>query len=124
MKRVTTLLTAAVLLVGGASTASAKDETEQFIDLMSRYLTLSDQVVDIAGRPEASIFLAVEGIYEVYEKKRDAKGAITHLSRILSDTQSQTVRNLVRFKLLDIYKETGEADLALEQLDLIIKENS
>ena len=100
------------------------NEQAQSINLMNQYLSLSEQVVDIASRPESTIFMAVEGIFEVYEQRKDAPGAIEHLERILADSNNQTVRNIVRLKLRDIYKETGQIDKALDQLDLVIKENS
>ncbi len=116
----------ALLLALSAPIANAQspDEQAQFVQLMNQYLDLSEQVVSIASRPEATIFMAVEGIFEVYEQRKDAPGAIKHLERILADSSNQTVRNIVRLKLRDIYKETGQADKALEQLDLVIQENS
>ncbi len=114
----------------GAGPAAAADQPDaqkmdHFVTLMSKYLSLADQVVSVANRQDAAIFLAIEGIFEVYEQRKDAPGAVRHLNRILeTHAQDRTVRNLVRFKLRDIYKETGQMDKALEQLDLIISENS
>ena len=117
-----TMITAAILVSPGAVAAS---EQEAFVDLMNQYLALGNAVVDTAERPEAAIFLAIEGIFEVYEQRRDAPNAIQHFERMLKDYgENQTVRNLIRFKLRDIYKETGQSDKALEQLDLIVAENA
>ncbi len=105
--------------------ASAQEDSQEMVDLMNSYLTLADRVVDAAERPQAAIFMAIEGIYEIYEKRRDAPGAVRHLSKILDQhPNDRVVRNLVRLKLSDIYKETGEPDKALEQMDLIIVENA
>ncbi len=101
------------------------DDQEDFLLLMNQYLELGNMVVDTAERPEASIFLAIEGIFEVYENRRDAPGAVKHFERLLAEHgDNQTVRNLIRFKLRDIYKETDQVDKALEQLDLIVSENA
>lgn len=120
--------TALVLMLAITPAAVAQpnpEEGERFVRLMSQYLQLADQVVQIASHREAAVFLALEGVFEVYEQRRDAPGAVRHLERMLKDYGSDpTVRNLIRFKLRDIYKETGQADKALEQLDLIIKENA
>ncbi len=122
MKRI---ILSTTLLMLSLTTASAEDNPGQFVSLMSQYLDLANQVVDVAEHDEAAIFLAIEGIFEIYEKRRDAPGAVKHLQGILDNHGSnRVVRNLVRFKLRDIYKETGEMDKALEQLDLIIKENA
>lgn len=116
------VITAAMMVAPGASAAG---EQEAFVDLMNQYLALGNAVVDTAERPEAAIFLAIEGIFEVYEQRRDAPNAIQHFERMLREHgENQTVRNLIRFKLRDIYKETGQSDKALEQLDLIVAENA
>ena len=116
------VIAAAILVAPGASAAG---EQEAFVDLMNQYLALGNAVVDTAERPEAAIFLAIEGIFEVYEQRRDAPNAIQHFERLLREHgENQTVRNLIRFKLRDIYKETGQSDKALEQLDLIVAENA
>ena len=127
MKTVKLLMASTVICLGlSGAPAQAQDVNEQaqFIGLMSQYLELSNQIVALTGTPEGAIFMAVEGIFEVYEERRDAPSAIKHLERILDDTRNQTVRNIVRLKLRDIYKETGQSDKALEQLDMIIKENA
>jgi hypothetical protein len=117
-----TAISAALL---AAPAANAAGEQGAFVQLMSQYLALGNAVVDTAERPEAAIFLAIEGIFEVYEQRRDAPNAVQHFERMLEDYgENQTVRNLIRFKLRDIYKETGQSDKALEQLELIIAENA
>jgi len=111
--------------VGVANAQNKVDETQQFVALMSQYLTLTDQAVNVAKSPDASVFLAIEGIYEIYEQRRDAPGAVKHLVRLLDQYGSnQAVRNMIRLKLRDIYKETNDAEKALEQLELIIRENA
>ena len=70
-----------------STSASAKDNPEQFIGLMSQYLGLANQVVDTASRPEATAFLAIEGIFEIYEQRRKtelslmARGIYRHAAR-------------------------------------------
>lgn len=116
-----TAVTAALLL---APTANA-NEQEDFLQLMNQYLALSNAVVDTAARPEAAVYIAIEGIFEVYEQRRDAPSAVQHFERMLEQYgDNQTVRNLIRLKLRDIYKETGQTDKALQQLDLIVAENA
>ncbi|MEM7707845.1 MAG: hypothetical protein AAF358_19995 [Pseudomonadota bacterium] len=126
MIRRTTLLTTAILASLWLTPVRAQDaNAAQFVTLMNDYLSLADKVVDTAERREAAVFLAIEGIFEVYEQRRDAPSAVQHLNRILDSYENdRVVRNLVRFKLRDIFKETGDAEKALEQLDLIIAENA
>lgn len=104
--------------------AQDQDDPAAFVELMSSYLGLSERVVDMASSPEASVYLAIEGIVEIYEQRRDGPGAVAHLKRILDQHGSnQAVRNIVHLKLRDVYKETGDAKAALAQLDQIIAEN-
>ena len=113
------------VLSAASSAEAAEDDPGKYVGLMSQYLTLTEQVSDVASRPESTLFLAVEGIFEIYEQRRDAPAAIKHLERILADHgNNRTLRNIVRLKLRDIYKETGQGDKALEQLDLMIDENA
>lgn len=116
-----TAVTAALLMAPAASA----NEQEDFLQLMNQYLALSNAVVDTAARPEAAVYIAIEGIFEVYEQRRDAPSAVQHFERMLNEYgDNQTVRNLIRLKLRDIYKETGQTDKALQQLDLIVAENA
>lgn len=121
------LLIAALTL--GLSSANAQDgpkpETVAYIDMMDRYLEISSKVVQIAGNKDAAVHLALEGINEIYEKRRDGPGAERHLRELLDKYgTNQTVRNLIRFKLRDVYKETGQVDKALAELETIIAENT
>ena len=118
------LASTAVTAVLLAPSANA-NEQEDFLQLMNQYLALSNAVVDTAARPEAAVYIAIEGIFEVYEQRRDAPSAVQHFERMLKEYgDNQTVRNLIRLKLRDIYKETGQTDKALQQLDLIVAENA
>lgn len=120
-----TLLLAVLTGAAAIPSALAQENPQEMVALMNDYLNLADKVVDTAQQREKAIFLAVEGIFEVYEQRRDAPGAVRHLTRILDQhSDDRVVRNLVRFKLRDIYKETGDMDKALEQLDLIVAENT
>ncbi len=108
------------------TTAQAQNpgQAREFVSLMSDYMSLVDQVVAASGNEEAAVFMAIEGIYEVYEHGKDAPGAIRHFERLLEEYgDNRTVRTMLRLKMRDIYKEIGQPDKVLEQLDLIIAEN-
>ena len=117
----------ALLLVAPVSAFGEEEdfETQQaFISIMDGYLDLSRDVVELAEKPEATVFLAIEGIVEIYEARDEMGRAIDHLRRIMAAyPDNLVVRNLVNFKLKDIYVETGQADKALEVLDAVIAEN-
>ena len=132
LRRQTRLLSAvaavfAVLLLAGSVPVAGDEEqsSKEFIGVMSGYLQLSDHLVEMAARPETTIYFAIEGIVEIYEAKGERAQAIGHLQRMLEEHgDNQTVRNLIRFKLRDLYNQTGQSAKALEQLEQVMKENS
>lgn len=118
----------ALVAAGPTSGQPGPDEAPQmarFIGLMDSYLALSDRWVGMLEQPDRAVFLAIEGITEIYEKSGRKAEAIPHLEAILErHPDDQAVRNAVRFKLRDLYKETGQADKALAELDRIVAENA
>ena len=105
--------------------ADGEGEAFEFIDLMGNYLGLSNDWVETATEPDTAVYLAIEGITEIYEQRGEKAKAIPHLVEIArKNANNRAVRNIARFKLRDLYNETGRSDKALEQLELIIEENS
>ena len=79
----------------------------------------------MASEPDTAVYLAIEGITEVYENRGEKAKAIPHLLAIVEQSaNNRALRNVARFKLRDLYNETGRSDKALEQLELIIQENA
>ena len=116
----------AVLLSMAAPLSSADDADVQieFIEIMTGYLDVTERIVALASTQEASVYFAVEGIVEIYEDRGELARAIPHLRKVLEQyPDNRAVRNIVRFKLRDVYKETGQADLALQELEAVIQEN-
>ncbi|RMH22307.1 MAG: hypothetical protein D6696_03725 [Acidobacteria bacterium] len=131
-KRLTTWVIALVICLGLLAVAGTSrgqhgmpGEAEMhFIKLMDQYLNLSDRFVALAGEPVSAAYLAIEGIVEIYENRGEKARAIPHLQRILErQGDDRAIRTLIRFKLRDLYNETGHSDKALEELDRIIEEN-
>ena len=99
-------------------------EEKFFIDSLDGYMDVSEKFISLAGRREAVIFFAIEGIVEIYERRNELAKAPPHLQKILKKyPDNKTIRNVVRFKLRDVYNDTGQADLALQELEAIIAEN-
>ncbi len=136
MKAYTKLLTAALLigvvLLAGLSPAVARDHREEaesgeemeFIDLMDKYLTLSQRAAAIASQPDASVFLAIEGIVEIYEERGAMDQAIEHLNRLIKESpNNRALRTIARFKLREIYSDLEMSSKALSELDQIISDH-
>lgn len=99
-------------------------EREDFIEQVQGYLDISEKYLTLANRKDAAVFFAVEGIVEIHEERGEKAKAIPVLEKILEKyPDNQTVRNIIRFKLRDVYRETGKADLALAELAAVINEN-
>ena len=101
------------------------DEGEmEFVEILDGYMDVSEKFINMAGQQEAAVFFAIEGIVEIYEDRNELAKAPQHLQKILKKyPDNKTIRNIVRFKLRDVYNDTGKSDLALKELETIIAEN-
>lgn len=119
------ILGTAFFTTPSAGQPGGEQDPRQFIDLMDNYLGLSERWVAMASKPDTAVFLAIEGIIEVYEHRGEKAKAIPHLLAIVEKSNNdRALRNVARLKLRDLYNETGRSDKALEQLELVIKENA
>lgn len=117
-------LIAAVIVSMTFAIPSAQADDHDFLEEVNSYLDISQKYLNLADRKEAAIFFAVEGIVEIYEDRGEKANAVPALQQILEQyPDNQTVRNVVRFKLRDVYRETGKADMALAELQAVITEN-
>ncbi|MEL6202957.1 MAG: hypothetical protein AAFR39_11435 [Pseudomonadota bacterium] len=97
---------------------------DEEIDQLGAYLELAEQYIDLANRPEAAVFFAVEGIVEIHEARGEKAKAIETLSAMLEKFPANTAaRNLIRFELRDLHAEMGDAAGALAQLEAVIEDN-
>ncbi len=121
------MLAGGFFAVAGNSQASEADthSPHEFIALMRDYLSVGERWVAMVSENESRAYLAIEGIIEIYEGRGAKADAIGHLRRLLDDrSTSPTVRTLLRFKLRDLYNETGQGDKALAELDRVLAEAS
>ncbi|MEM8934680.1 MAG: tetratricopeptide repeat protein [Acidobacteriota bacterium] len=117
-------LTATLVLISAPTLADETEQTE-FIGVMHGYLQVAEQYTALTTRSDSAVYFAIEGIVEVYERRGELDKAVQHLEKILdAHGENQAIRNLVRFKLRDLYNETGRSQRALEELDRIIAENA
>ena len=108
-----------------AAPAIAQEAEGAEIELFLGYMEIAEQFLSFANRTDAAVFFAVEGVVEIHEDRGELAAAIPVLLGFLDQyPEDQAVRNLIRFKLRDLYRDTGQAEQALEQLRLVIEENS
>ena len=107
------------------SHVEAQEIGVETLELFQTYLDLAEQFVGFTTEQEATVFLAVEGIAEIYEGRGEQAAAIPVLEAALDQYPDDlAARNIIRFKLRDLYNETGQAEQALAQLQAILEENS
>ncbi len=100
------------------------DDNQDFIEQIQDYLELSEQYVALAKQKENAVFFAIEGIVEIHQERGEQAKAVPSLRKVLEQfPDNQAVRNIIHLKLRDLLRETGQADLALVQLETLIAEN-
>ncbi len=98
---------------------------QNFLKLMHSYLEISSQWYSLVSNREIAVYLAVDGIVELYEQKGDKMGAIPVLRDLMKRYgDNPTIRTIIRFKIRDILKDSGRVDEALKELMAIIDENA
>ena len=123
------LVVLAVLLTGLSTGIADQERAEHseevaFINLMDKYLALSQRVAAIASQPDASVFLAIEGIAEIYQERGEMDKAIEHLNRLIKESpNNRALRTIARFKLREIYGDLEMTSKALSELDQIIADH-
>lgn len=127
-----TTVTAVVMVLLAALGASplqaqSRAEVEQvemmtrFINLLSTYLDVADHWVEMLSQREKAIYLAAEGIKELYENKGNKLDAVPHLRKIAQRYPgNRVIQAVIHFEIRDIYKDSGQPDKALEELEKVI----
>ncbi|MEM7408226.1 MAG: hypothetical protein AAF458_23255 [Pseudomonadota bacterium] len=104
--------------------AEEHDDDGNELELIESYLEVADRVVRMAAKREVTIFFAIEGIAETYQAQGDLDAALARFEAMLKEHEGdQTVRNLILFKMRDIYEERGQPKKTLAVLDRVIAEN-
>ena len=98
---------------------------QNFLKLMHSYLEISSQWYSLVSNREIAVYLAVDGIVELYEQKGNKMDAIPVLRDLMKRYgNNPTIRTIIRFKIRDILKDNGRVDEALKELMAIIDENA
>ena len=93
-----------------------------FLDLMGNYLSVAEKYVKLASSEETAMYLVIEKTVELYEHSGSKVKAIPELRRILVKYEDNlTIRNMVHLKIADLYKENGQIEKALDELNEIVE---
>ncbi len=94
-----------------------------FLEVMSKYIQITKEFYGIADDQERAAAFAIMEIKTVYEQSGNSQGAIKELTSLLAETDNRTIRNIIRFQLMDLYKQRNDTAAAMESLRAIIEEN-
>jgi predicted negative regulator of RcsB-dependent stress response len=95
---------------------------QSFLELMDNYLNVSKKWVKMASERETTIYVVIERITEIYERKSAKVDAVPELRKILAKYKDNpTIGNIIHFKIAELYKNSGQANKALEELNAIVE---
>ncbi|MDJ0628544.1 MAG: hypothetical protein QNJ44_09825 [Rhodobacter sp.] len=118
-------MTMMVATTAFAAPAMAEEPEANEIELFLDYMEIAEQFLSFANRTDAAVFFAVEGVVEIHEERGELAAAIPVLKSFLDQyPDNQAVRNVIHFKLRDLFRDTGQAEQALAQLRTVVDENS
>jgi len=90
----------------------------EFVGLYRNMLGLMTDFDTIASSPSASASMAVMGVEDHFQK--DKAKAIKFLEKVRHDVDDKTVQRAICIKLADLYKDTGQTDKSVKQLESLI----
>ncbi len=88
-------------------------------DRMRGYLDLVDRFSRLARDPAASGVAAVIAAGDIL-RPRGADATIDFYNKAMANTKNDTVKRAIRLQLVDLYRQSGQNEKALEQLNQLI----
>jgi hypothetical protein len=89
------------------------------IQLLRGYLELVDSYTKIARDPTTSGIAAVINANDIL-KPRGQEAVISYFTKTLPNVKNEAVQRAIRLQLIQAYKDSGQQDKALEQMDALI----
>jgi hypothetical protein len=89
------------------------------IQLLRGYLELVDSYTKIARDPTTSGIAAVVNAGEIL-KPRGQQAVADYFTKTLPNVKNEAIQRAIRLQLIQVYKESGQQDKALEQMDALI----
>jgi hypothetical protein len=92
----------------------------QQYEMLRSYIEVVDRFSKLSQDPQAAGVAAVVSASDLL-RQRGPQQAIEYFNKALPDVGDPAVRRAIRIQLADLYKQNGETQKALEQLDLLMK---
>ena len=97
-----------------------RDMPMRQFDMMRGYIDLVDRFSRLSRDPSTAGVAAVISAADLL-KPRGADAAIEYFNKMLPEVKNEAVQRAIRIQLVELYKNAGQQDKALEQLDVLIK---
>lgn len=94
-------------------------EAQKF-EMLRQYIDVVDRFAKMTHDASAAGVAAVVSASDIL-RQRGPESAIEYFNKILPEVPNKAVQRAIRIQLVDLYKQSGQADKALEQLDILIK---
>jgi hypothetical protein len=91
---------------------------------LAEYLKFAEAWTDTCSNSTQVAVMAVGQIEEVLTKQGQKEQVPAFLEGLLAKCNNQTVRNAIRFALKEAYMKSGKPEKALDQLQLLVRENA
>jgi thioredoxin-like negative regulator of GroEL len=101
--------------MGGPGGGPMDERRIAHFEMMRNYLDIVDRYARLARDPNHAGIAAVVGAADIL-KPRGTDAAIEYFNKLLPDVKSPAVQRAVRIQLIELYKQAGKQDQALEQL--------
>jgi hypothetical protein len=90
------------------------------LDMLRNYIDVVDRLARLSRDPVAAGVSAVVSVTDIL-RQRGPDAAIEYFTRTLPDVKNEAVERAIRIQLADLYKQTGQQENAIQQLDALIK---
>ena len=107
-----------------AAVKELKSDPKQFIEVLQGYFAMVDQESKLANDPRSVLIIAQHDIKDLYLAKNGAEDAVKELKKMLGEIKDPAARTTFHFTLVDLYKQLGRPQDALEELRAIVSENT
>ena len=95
-----------------------REEAMRF-DMMRGYIELVDRIARLSRDPTTAGVAAVISAADIL-KARGADAGIEYFTKMLDSAKSDAVKRAIRIQLVELYKQSGQQDKAMEQLTELI----
>ena len=95
-----------------------REEAMRF-DMMRGYIDLVDRITRLSRDPTTAAVAAVISAADIL-KPRGADAGIEYFTKVLESARSDAVKRAIRIQLIELYKQSGQQDKAMEQLTELI----